>query len=53
MKKASEEGASVMTHTSTISNIPYLDLKRITEMHLDELTQAVNDVVRSGGYLQG
>lgn len=42
-----------MTHTSTISNIPYLDLKRITEMHLDELTQAVNDVVRSGWYLQG
>ena len=42
-----------MTHTNTKYDIPYLNLKRITEMHLDELTQAVTDTIRSGWYLQG
>lgn len=34
-------------------NIPYLSLKAITELHKDELTAAVNQVIDSGWYLQG
>lgn len=33
--------------------IPYLSLKRITDMHADEIQQAVRDTVDSGWYLQG
>ena len=33
--------------------IPYLSLKAITELHKDELTQAVTNVIDSGWYLQG
>lgn len=33
--------------------IKFLDLKRITELHQDELETAVTKVVRSGWYLQG
>lgn len=33
--------------------IPYLSLKAITELHKDELTEAVTKVVDSGWYLQG
>lgn len=33
--------------------IPYLSLKRITDMHADEIQQAVREVVDSGWYLQG
>lgn len=33
--------------------IPYLSLKRITDMHADEIQQAVRDAVDSGWYLQG
>jgi len=33
--------------------IPYLNLKAITSRHLDELQQAVAEVVSSGWYLQG
>jgi len=33
--------------------IEYLDLKRITAMHADEIQQAVSQVVASGRYLQG
>lgn len=33
--------------------IPYLSLKAITELHKDELTAAVNQVIDSGWYLQG
>ena len=34
-------------------NIKYLELKRITDMHGEEIRRAVDDVVRSGWYLQG
>ena len=34
-------------------NIPYLSLKRITDMHAEEIQQAVSDAVDSGWYLQG
>ena len=33
--------------------IPYLDLKRVTAMHADEIHAAVSQVVDSGWYLQG
>ena len=33
--------------------IPYLSLKAITELHKDELTKAVTNVIDSGWYLQG
>ena len=33
--------------------IPYLSLKAITELHKNELTAAVNQVIDSGWYLQG
>lgn len=33
--------------------IPYLSLKRITDMHADEIQRAVREVVDSGWYLQG
>jgi len=33
--------------------IPYLELKRITEMHADEIQEAVRRVVSGGWYLQG
>lgn len=34
-------------------NIPYLSLQRVTQMHGDEIRQAVMRVVDSGWYLQG
>lgn len=34
-------------------NIKYLELKKITAMHGEEIQQAVRDVVESGWYLQG
>ena len=34
-------------------NIPYLELKKVTALHADEIQQAVADVVGSGWYLQG
>ena len=34
-------------------NIKYLELKRITDMHGEEIRRAVDDVVCSGWYLQG
>lgn len=34
-------------------NIPYLDLKRVTALHGEEIQQAVAEVVGSGWYLQG
>lgn len=34
-------------------NIPYLSLQKVTEMHLEEIRQATDRVVRSGWYLQG
>lgn len=34
-------------------NIKYLELKRLTDMHGEEIRRAVDDVVRSGWYLQG
>ncbi|MBR6035872.1 MAG: DegT/DnrJ/EryC1/StrS family aminotransferase, partial [Bacteroidaceae bacterium] len=33
--------------------IPYLDLKRVTALHEEEIQQAVAEVVGSGWYLQG
>ena len=33
--------------------IKYLDLKRINDMHADEIRQAVTAVIDSGWYLQG
>lgn len=33
--------------------IPYLDLKKVTSLHGDEIQKAVADVVSSGWYLQG
>ena len=33
--------------------IPYLSLKAMTELHADEIQQAVAAVVDSGWYLQG
>ena len=33
--------------------IKYLDLKRINDMHSDEIRQAVTAVIDSGWYLQG
>ena len=33
-------------------NIKYLELKRITDMHGEEIRRAVDDVVCSGWYLQ-
>lgn len=33
--------------------IPYLDLKKVTSLHIDEIQKAVADVVSSGWYLQG
>lgn len=37
----------------TRMNIPYLDLKRITAQHGEEIQRAVAEVVSSGWYLQG
>lgn len=34
-------------------NIPYLSLKRITQMHVDEIQQAVTAIINKGWYLQG
>lgn len=34
-------------------NIPYLSLKRITQMHIDEIQQAVTAIINKGWYLQG
>ena len=34
-------------------NIKYLDLKRITDMHAEEIATVVDAVVKSGWYLQG
>lgn len=34
-------------------NIPYLSLKSVTAMHMDEIINAVDGVARSGWYLQG
>ena len=34
-------------------NIKYLELKRITDMHGEEIRRAVDDVVCSGWYLRG
>jgi dTDP-4-amino-4,6-dideoxygalactose transaminase len=34
-------------------NIPYLSLKRITQMHVDEIQQAVSAIINKGWYLQG
>lgn len=43
------EGLSVMTRM----NIPYLDIKKITEQHGEEIQAAVAEVVSSGWYLHG
>lgn len=37
----------------TFMNIPYLSLKRITMMHVDEIQHAVSEVIDRGWYLQG
>lgn len=37
----------------TYTNIPYLDIRSITEQHSKEIQQAVAEVVGSGWYLQG
>lgn len=37
----------------TPMNIPYLSLKAITEMHAEEIQQAVSAVINRGWYLQG
>ncbi len=34
-------------------NIPYLELKKVTALHTDEIQRAVAEVVGSGWYLQG
>lgn len=46
------------THTNGIFSmkkisIPYLSLQKITELHEDEIQQAVSETVASGWYLQG